>query len=263
MKLISLFMVLTFSQFAFATPKKIEMIFLSPDNKASVLQMIDHMQEYKNYKKYTQADLDHCVPMGDGCFHPQYGYIEKSVMDKKVNKNLKLISEDEVKLKTFNGVDTSFINCDKNNYFDIFCGKESNSIRNLDSEVWFDISSSLRQVDYNKDPNFCKRRAFLEEVSKKCKGKVDFSVYNTSLKQVGDFSSVCMAYGTNEEKKLLSWIKNSSSKKLLIITDVDEMSEEMRSFLDLNGAKIVGDGFKAFTSSDLVKYADEFVKGCN
>lgn len=247
----------------FATPKKIEMIFLSPNKTASLLEMIDHMQNVSKYKQFAENELENCVPMGDGCFHPQLGFIEKTQMDKKENTKPKLVNDEEVKLKTFNAVETSVVNCDKGNYFDIYCGKAQNIIKNSDTEVWFDISSSLRQVDYSKDPNFCNRRAFLEAVHNKCKGKVDFSIYNTSLKQVGDYSSVCLSYGTNDEKRLLTWMKDSQAKRLLIVTDVDEMSEEMRSYLELNGAKVVGDGVKAFTSNDLVKYASEFVKGCN
>jgi hypothetical protein len=246
----------------FAAPQKIEMVFLSPDKKVSLIQLIDQMQNLQKYKKISENEMENCVPMGDGCFHPQLGFIQKSDMEKTENNKPKIVPDEEVKLKTFNAVETSLVNCDKSNYFDIYCG-QSTAIKNYDTEVWFDVSSSLRQVDYNKDPNFCKRRSFLEAVSAKCKGKVDFSIYNTSLKQLGDFASVCLSYGTNDEKRLLSWIKSSQTRRLMIVTDVDEMSEEMKSYLDISGAKIMGDGVKAFTADDLVKYANEFIKGCN
>jgi hypothetical protein len=249
-----------FTSSAWATPKKIEMIFLSPPKTAAILEMIDKIEMIKKYKKYTELDMTNCTPMGDGCFHPQYGYIEKSEAPKVQPK---LVSDEEVKLKTFNAVEANMINCDKGNYFDIYCGKASVGVKTFENEIWFDTSSSLRSVDYNKDPNNCDRRVFLEAVAKKCKGKVDFSVYNTSLKQVGEYSSVCMAYGTNDEKRLLTWMKDSKTNRLLIVTDIDELSSEMRSFLEMNGAKMIGDGVKAFTTDDLIKYANDFSRGCN
>lgn len=260
-KILTLFVLMNACN-VFATPKRIEMIFLSPPKTAALFNLIDNMEALKKYKKIAQNEMENCVPMGDGCFHPQLGFIEKSQMEKKESAKPRLVNDEEVKLKTFNAVETSVVNCDKNNYFDIYCGKASNAVHNFDTEVWFDISSSLRQVDYNKDPNFCGRRSFLEKLIEKCKNKIDFSVYNTSLKQASDHSSVCMSYGTNDEKRLISWMKNSTTKRLLLVTDIDEMSEEMREFLHSNGAKLIGDGMKAFTSKDLVDYALEFSKGC-
>ena len=58
------------------------------------------------------------------------------------------------------------------------------------------------------------------------------------------------------------FIFSSKAKKLYIVTDIDEMSQEMRTFLDENGAKIIGDGTKAFTSLDLINYANELIKDC-
>jgi hypothetical protein len=155
------------------------------------------------------------------------------------------------------------INCEKGNYFDIFCGQEKKSGPPAEIELWFDISSSLKTVDYNKEDGFCRRRSFMTKVMESCKDKVQVSVYNTAIKQVGDYSTVCMSYGTNDEKKLLQWMKDSQAKLLLIVTDIDEMSRAMRDFLDENAAKFIGDGVKAFTADDLVDYAKEFTKQCS
>ncbi len=206
----------------------------------------------------AQNAEDNCMPMGDGCFHPQYGYMEKKSVTSPT-----LLKEEDIKLKTFNAVEANMINCDKENYFDIFCGKEKNTISNSEIEIWFDISSSLRAVDYSKDDSFCNRRSFMTKVMDDCKNKVNISVYNTALKQVGDHSSVCMSYGTNDEKKLLQWMKDSQAKLLIIITDIDEMSRAMRDFLEENGAKFIGDGVKPFTSTDLIDYAKDISKQCS
>jgi hypothetical protein len=242
-----------------ATPLKIEMLFLSPHKVSQLLKTIQNQSMSKPLSLLAEATEENCIPMGEGCFHPQFGYMEK----KSANTAPVIIKEEEIKLKTFNAIETSMISCDKGNYFDIFCGKEKKQAPSAEIEIWFDISSSLRAVDYNKDENFCNRRSFMTKVLEGCKDKVRVSVYNTSLKEVGDFSSVCMAYGTNDEKRLVQWMKDSQTKRLLIVTDIDEMSRVMRDFLDENGAKFIGDGVKPFTSSDLVDYAKDFTKQCS
>jgi len=254
---ISLFIGLN-GEFAFANPQKMEMIFLSP---AKVSMMLDILKKYDQFKfsyPVAQADMEKCVPMGDGCFHPQLGYIE----NKSPTIETPSLEERKLELKTFNAIETSLVNCDKNNYFDIFCGKERPNSPPSELEIWFDVSSSLKTVDYNKDPERCDRRTFMEKIMLACKSKVSVSVYNTSIKQIGDHASACLAYGTNDQGKLLRWMKDSKAKHLLIVTDIDEMSAEMREFLESTGAKMIGDGVKAFTSNDLVDYAKEFIKMC-
>lgn len=246
-----------------AAPQKIEMIFLSPQKVSQLLELIEKNKTENLLSLLAIAeDNSACVPMGDGCFHPQYGY-----MDKKAEPGIKtpaiVVPKDpELELKTFNATETNMINCDKENYFDIFCGKARANAKPADVEIWFDISSSLRTVDYNKDPNFCGRRTFMDKVMDGCKNNVRVSVYNTSIKEVGDFSSVCMAYGTNDSAKLLQWMKASTAKTLLIVTDIDEVSRGMRDFLEERGAKIIGDGVRPFSSTDLINYANDFVKTC-
>lgn len=248
---------------ALATPQKIEMIFLSPQKVSMLLEQLDKMNIMKTSKSYAQDVSANCVPMGDGCFNPQYGYIEKKEAPRPDSAAIEEKKEAaQVELKNFNSLETSLVNCDKNNYFDIFCGKERANTPPAEIEIWFDISSSLRTVDYNKDPDQCLRRAFMEKVVEGCKSKVNVSIYNTSIKQMGDRSGVCLSYGTNDEARLLTWMKNSKAKHLLIVTDIDEMSIEMRSFLESNAAKMTGDGVKAFTAKDLVDYAKEFTKMC-
>jgi len=200
MKWIVAFSFMLGSLAAFATPKKIEMIFLSPHKVAQLLKTIQNQDNQKFFSMLAQASDDSCAPMGDGCFHPQYGYLDKKPSSGAYAGSPVLIKEEEMKLKTFNAVENNMINCDKDNYFDIFCGKERKGIAQSEIEIWFDISSSLRGVDYNKEEGFCNRRSFMAKVMEGCKDKVNISVYNTSLKQVGDYSSVCMSYGTNDEK---------------------------------------------------------------
>lgn len=247
---------------AFATPKKMEMIFLSPKKVSMLFELLDQYKVMKMSAHLAQADMDNCTPMGDGCFHPQYGFIEKKPDNSPTIATPQMIEERKLELKTFNAVETNLVNCDKSNYFDIFCGQERAAGPPSEVEIWFDVSSSLKTVDYNKDPEYCSRRSFMEKVMSVCKSKVRVSVYNTAIKEIGDHGSACLAYGTNDQSRLLRWMKDSRARHLLIVTDIDEMSAEMREFLESNGAKMTGDGVKAFTSDDLVDYAKEFTKMC-
>lgn len=264
---------------AFATPQKIEMIFLSQGKMTQLIQQLDEMQSEKVISRLAQGETtyqDNCIPMGDGCFHPQYGYLNRKPVisgttaaapepkkneENKQGESPAQADGAEVKLKTFNAVETSMVNCDKGNYFDIFCGKEKGQGKFAEIEIWFDVSSSFRAIDYNRDPNYCNRRTFLTKVKETCKDKVSAYVFNTSIKQLGDLSGVCLSHGSNDEAKLLQWIKDSQAKTLLIVTDVEEMSKSMREFLDSKGAKYTGE-MKPFTSTDLANYAKEFSKVC-
>lgn len=264
-KFFSFVLLLLGSLDALATPQKIEMIFLSPQKVAQLLELIEKNKtdSIVGFLAAGDSDSANCVPMGDGCFHPQFGYMDKApVAGAMKTPAIAVEKVPEPQLKTFNAVETSLINCDKDNYFDIYCGKAKANAKPADVEIWFDISSSLRTVDYNKDPDHCNRRTFMTKVMDGCKDNVRVSVYNTSLKEVGDFSSVCLAHGTNDGSKLLQWMKGSSAKTLLIVTDIDEVSREMRDFLEERGAKIIGDGVKPFSSTDLINYANDFIKTC-
>ena len=258
-------MLLLFSANAFATPQKIEMVFLSPQKITQLLEQLEKQKSVISARSViaqTDEELKNCQPMGDGCFDPQLGYIEKKPTSNGKSAPVVIPKDPELQLKTFNAVETSLVSCDKGNYFDIYCGKEKARGKDAEIEIWFDISSSIRSVDYNKDPDYCGRRSFMTKVKESCKDKVRVSIYNTSLKELGDESGVCLSYGTNDEPKLIRWMKDSQAKYLLLVTDVDEMSKEMKDFLDTQGAKMTGDGVRPFTSADLVEYANDFAQVC-
>ena len=104
--------------FAMATAQKMEMIFLSPQKVSMILELLDRYEVMKMSANLVQADMANCTPMGDGCFHPQYGYIEKK--PESMPARPELLEDKKLELKNFNAVETSLVNCDKNNYFDIW-----------------------------------------------------------------------------------------------------------------------------------------------
>ena len=255
--LISIF----YSIYALATPKDVEVWFITmePDSKNSVLlKMIN--PEIKNSKKYALKD---CIPMGDGCFHPQDGYIEDESKKKKVVDEV--VNDRDLNPKTINSTDIDLIKCDKDNYFDIFCGKAQkiNSPSGAAFEIWIDISASLKQYDFSKEAGLCKRRIFIEKIINGCsRDKVSISVFNTSIKEIGSLDSVCDTYGMNDTDRLIGWIENSNSKKLIIITDIDEYNLKFSNYLNSIHAKIMGDQPAGFTGKDLEEASKEVISYC-
>lgn len=246
---------------AFATPKKIYIYFLSPA-KTSYMPNLPQILWSKQMAQNKNDDdfMKNCQPMGEGCFHPQLGFI--ATKGETAEPSF-LKAEENLNLKTFNAIETSVVDCKKDYHFDIFCGKaKDESIWNGELEVWFDVSSSLREVDFSTDKETCHRRSFFEKLQKQCGKSLRVATYNTAIKELGDYSNLCMSYGTNDEKKLMEWIKASQANKLVIVTDIDELSRPFQDFLSAEGASFVGDGVKAYTAKNLVDDVGEFAKIC-
>lgn len=243
-----------------ASPDNITFIFLTEESSKAVLDLVTPTPFGALIAEASQPKG--CVPMGDGCFHPQHGFIPNEEEDNsKKPKKREAVSE-QSKVKTINSLETNLIKCEKGNYFDIFCGKSRKEGKPGELEIWFDVSTSMRKVDWNHKDAFCKRRAFGEKLRRDCKKGVSFSVYNTSIKQVSSLNSVCTYKGDNNTKRLTKWIDGSKAKHLVIITDIDEMSVQLKDYLDMLGAKIVGVGTKPFFSADLSKWSKRNLKSC-
>ena len=237
-----------------ATPKKVEIVFLSEAKATSLINPL-----WMPLALTAQADWDKdCVPTGDGCFHPQLGYVEKDGIKKP--KPL----EESKPLKTFNSSDVNLVDCREGEYFDIFCGKEKKEeIVSNDVEIWIDTSASLRKMDFSTDPARCVRRSFVEKIQKQCgAGKVVVQTYDTSIKTMGSLEGLCQNYGTNDVSRLIKWIKASNAKYLLIVTDLDELSRELRDFLDSIEAVYHGGDLKSYTAKELEGFVDVVKKHC-
>lgn len=238
----------------FALPKKLEVIFLSPDKKASLLHFIQENQ--KKFLATAEKEKD-CVPMGDGCFHPQRGYIEgdsgKGVVEQQEDK--------PKKVETKNTLESNMIDCKEGYYFDIFCGKAKKEVHGpVDYELWIDTSSSLRRFDWAEGGSHCARRSFVERVKNKC--SVEVKTFDTSIKQMGGLDNLCITYGLNDQDRMISWIKDSNSKHLIVVTDIDEASIKMRDFLNSSGAIVHGADLGDFSGTRLVSYAEDLTKAC-
>lgn len=246
-------------------PESIEIWFLSPIKVSSLTPFIKPEPIFTSSLLAQNEEVYECVKMGDGCFHPQFGYIDKksSFVNKKPKEAEKKELEKEVELKVFNSNQVEMVDCDKEFYFDMYCGKATKPTAVGPYEIWVDTSSSMRRVDY-ADGEYCHRRNFIEKILRECPhGKVSVSVFDTAIKQMGETSSLCQNYGNNDFKRFKQWVVSSKAKKLIIVTDIDERSLEMANFIDTYGIKVVGVGSKDFLASDLISLAPTINSFCH
>jgi hypothetical protein len=244
-----------------ASPKKITFVFLSEIQAQAVYDALD---KYKNnpteyYSLTAKGFPKNCVPMGDGCFHPQLGFIDKEETDGA--KKLAIVEKKAkpLKLKTINSDQTDLVKCDDGNYFDIFCGKSKKKTKNADFEVWIDISTSMRRMDFTKGSDqTCQLHNFAMKLNRECKKGVTLKAFNTSIKEISDTSIVCNYLGLNDVNKLTKWIDASNAQELLIITDIDELTTPLQNYVDVISAKVYGVGTTAFQVTELLK--DELFK---
>lgn len=236
-------------QLALAVPGEVHFFFISPES-AVLLKRMDFKIKFSNtfLSQATTAE-EECVPMGDGCFNPQIGFVEGDAGAGKV---------EEVKaLKTINAEDVSLVNCDKDNYFDIYCGKARAGAKPSGVEFWIDTSSSMRSIDYSPDPAFCERRTLASKIRNSCGTRVDIHIFDTSKKQAGSLDTVCQNYGLNNQKKLIQWIEESRAKAVYILTDKDEFSIELRDYLNSVSAKIYGGDSGTYTMKGMHKFVSD------
>lgn len=251
---ITLIFTLTFN-LAYALPKQVDIIFLAAKKTAHLKELTK--DQFPIVLRALAQNDEKCLPMGDGCFHPQLGYIEgksgKSPEDTAPKK--------DIKLKTINALETNMVDCKDGNYWDIFCGKaKADKPAKVDYEVWVDTSSSLRNVDWSKDSTHCYRRSFIERLKQGC--SIEVQTFDTSIKQLGGLSNLCLNYGLNDQKRLMEWIENSNAKHLILITDIDEGTLQFRDFLDRIGANLYGADAGDFTGESLLNHVQTLTKAC-
>lgn len=201
---------------------------------------------------------DHCVPMGDGCFDPQQGYIEKEDAKGFVDQDY---GQADKKVDVENTIDSDMIRC-TGAYFDIFCGKSKKVEKKKEAkyEVWVDTSASLRNSDWSKTGDTCYRRSFVSRLSHSCDLKIQ--AFDSTIKEIANDAYLCQTKGGNNTQKIIRWVKNSNAKHLFVLTDIDEAQGELTDFLSNIGAKIHGVGTKPFYPEDLFKLADNLKATC-
>lgn len=161
-------------------------------------------------------------------------------------------------------LDRNLIDCDKSNFFDVFCGKakaEKEKVAKL--EIWVDTSSSMKEFDYSDENGGCYRKSLLTRLDKTCgfNEKVSVMQFDTSLKEAGTMESLCNNRGLNDYKRMIDWIERSEAKKLVIITDIYELQKDFADYIHSKNGKIIGDR-NPLTAKALLDKVDELAKVC-
>lgn len=180
--------------------------------------------------------------MGDGCFNPQVGYVEKE-------NGKKTVGEAPV-VTTKGALESDLIECDPNFEFDLFCGqarKQENSKSEIEMEIWFDISTSMRAI-FPEGKN-CLQYQFLTSLDGKCPGHFFVKTFNTRVKESSGYESVCYYSGLNDGRELIHALKASTAKKVVVISDTDEYAGELRQFIEEGNYSTRGMGAPILGSS--------------
>lgn len=249
-----------FSLPAFAAPKDIEVWFLS-NSKVSLLNELLDRPQYVYRKPVAKLE---CQEMGDYCFDPQYGLYKKDDAGTDVDMD-KVMEQKTPVIPTGASVDRELVNCEKGNYFDIFCGKARAPSKPQESklDLWIDTSSSMREFDYSDKEGGCYRKSLVTRLDQSCgfNQKVNVMMFDTSIKQAGSISQMCNNQGLNDYKRLIDWIERSEARKLVIITDIYEFHKEFADYIESKNGTLRGDK-DALTAKDLLGLVDQLAKSC-
>lgn len=256
------FLALTlFSFSALAAPGSIEVWFLSNAKVTEIQKLLDKPQ-YVYYKKTAELQ---CQEMGDFCFDPQYGLYKKGDVDAEVKDEEGQIEKTKApSIPSAQSIDRDLINCDKNNYFDIFCGKASKEAKtDIKFDLWIDTSSSMKEFDFIDSSGGCHRKSLVKRLDESCgfNKKVNVMMFDTSIKQAGTMDSLCNNQGLNDYKKLMDWVERSTAKKLVIVTDIYEFHKEFSDYIESKHGRFRGDK-DPLRAADLMNLVDELEKSC-
>lgn len=246
MKLLILLMIF-FSTALWARPEKVTVFFLSPQ-KVSFKDTNPIL-----FSPLLAAD-DHCKKVEGGCFDPQRGFIaDEDYNPKKIKP--------QMNMEGFSG---DMIQCEKGNFFDLYCGKSRKLLnrKKIKVGIWIDISGSMKDEDFSTNGLFCQRRTFAEKIIQACKHNVAISQFTTSLATVGTPATLCRSSGTNNTKKMIRWIESANYKHLYIVTDTDENNMQFAAYLSKIGATSVGIGTKDLYATGLEGHLGAIITAC-
>lgn len=247
-----------------AIPKSIEIWFLSTDSTT----YLDSRPRYE--QKLAQRNLQ-CQQMGDYCFDPQVGLYKKGEgLEGLEEVDLTRVEENKKYefIAPHKGVDRELIVCDKDStMFDIFCGKSSKSKVGKKSklEVWVDVSSTMKQVDFPGLNQQCQRERFLRLLSESCtkeQGNLGIYFFEEYRKAAGMLDRVCLNSGLNDMKRIVDDLKRSEADHVLIITDVFEAQDSFIDAVEALGVTKIKGLDRPFYASMIKKEVKRFQKLC-
>lgn len=243
---------------ALGAPESLEVWFLS-NSKVSQLNELLNRKEYKTFPITTKLE---CQEMGDFCFDPQFGLYKRDDGEGPVDADK--LENKGPSIPAAKSVDRDLISCDKNNYFDIFCGRaQASSAGSSKFDLWIDTSSSMREFDFRDKEGNCYRKSLVKRLDEDCgfNRKVNVMMFDTSIKQAGTMDSLCTNQGLNDHKRLIDWIERSNAKKLVVITDIYEFTKEFADYVESKHGKFMGDK-DPLTAPQLLNLVDGLAKSC-
>lgn len=253
------FCLLLLSSSALAAPSILEVWYLSNAKITELNKLLDR----PTLVYYPRTAELQCQEMGDYCFDPQVGLYKKDDVGTAVEaKEVSDKGGPEIPVK--GAIDRELIDCDKGNYFDIFCGKaRKEEVNPTKLEMWVDTSSSMKEFDYLDKDGSCYRKQLITSVDKTCgfNRSLNVMMFDTSMKQAGTIDSLCQNQGLNDYKKLMNAIDRSTAKKLVVITDIYELHKEFDDYLKSKHAIVRGDK-EPLTAQKLLGLADHLANLC-
>jgi hypothetical protein len=262
MKLIIFTLLLSISS-AFATPKTLEVWFLSVDKTAFIDSIIPKIKYSKLTAQYQ------CQKIGDYCFDPQIGLYKKE-NDKIVEAtDYSALDTKEEFNEAGEYKEGEYDPCKNPGHFDIFCKKGSKKkvtkVQKQKLELWVDISSTMKQVDGSDYKSKCVRERFLERVGGSCplNEKMKVYIFDENRKELGNFDRVCLNSGTNRVDRLIRDIKASTAESLIIITDIYEAKAEFIDFVEQVAGGSVKGIDKPLYAKDILNDVSRIQKMCN
>ncbi len=264
MKKLIFLIIFSLANSAWAYPKHLEVWFLSIDRTS----FIDKILPKQKYSPMT-AKLQ-CQQMGDYCFDPQVGLyklgqgdrIQEAIDYQDMDK-----AEKHKNIDSATSLDRDMIKCDKNSgFFDVFCGKAKKLRQGKKPklEIWVDISSTMKQVDFESFDQMCKRESFLRGLNDKCplNKKMKVYMFDESRKELGAFDRVCLNAGLNQVDRIMRDIKISKADNLIVITDIFEAKEKFVNFIEIDAKGIARGIEKPVYAKDLKKDIARMQKMC-
>jgi hypothetical protein len=206
--------------------------------------------------------------MGDYCFDPQIGLYAPTKINtgnqKKSDLSEAEINGIDASLGTLDAVNRDYIDCKEKEKFDIFCGRaKKNRKKRASFSLWIDTSSSMREFDAEDKNGECYRLSLVRRLKQNCDDHLEVKTFDTSKKQLGDWKGLCMNHGLNNEKRLIKWIKNFKGKRLIVVTDIYELSKRFVDYASSIGATFKGaEALSTFKAEDMVQETERLQKYC-
>lgn len=233
MKTLALLLLLV-STNCWSLPQRFEVWFLSVDK----VSWLDRYEQLRPSTQVAQRSRQ-CQPMGEYCFDPQIGLYKKNSLSDElemVKPSLVDSHNNYQFMPVHAGQQRDMINCDETQLFDIFCGEQQKKMKQGKSplEIWVDVSSTMKQVDFDGFENECKRERFLRDLNSTCPLNEKMKVYyfDEFRKEAGSFDRVCLSSGLNNMKRLLQDLNRSQAESVIIITDIFEADEKFISSIE-------------------------------